>query len=51
MINGIFCISLTFEGISDIDPQEQCHIKAINLDFLEGTLALDILRTKLFKLD
>eukprot|EP00804_Cyclotella_cryptica_P009850 CCRYP_014142-RB/>CCRYP_014142-RB protein AED:0.03 eAED:0.03 QI:1144/1/1/1/1/1/3/331/415 len=42
-------------AVSDIDPQEQCHIvlhaDANNLDILKSALALVILRRKLVKLD
>eukprot|EP00956_Cyclotella_meneghiniana_P020428 scaffold36167_cov68-Cyclotella_meneghiniana.AAC.2 len=42
-------------AVSEIDPQEQCHIvlhiEANNLDILKSALALVILRRKLVKLD
>jgi hypothetical protein len=42
-------------GVSEIDPQEQCHIvlhaDANNLDIVKSALALVILRRKLVKLD
>jgi hypothetical protein len=45
----------TGNAVSEIDPQEQCHIvlhaDANNLDILKSALALVILRRKLVKLD